>query len=510
VILALSDGRYLEVNDAWLLLMGYTRAEAIGNTSLGLHVWAEPEQRSEFYQKLNANGSVRNEEYITRTKSGEIRNILLSAEPLKLNNQSYLLCFIHDITETKQTQQALEKRVAERTHDLAALNEISAIVSRSLNLKEILNAALNKAMEMMRMEVGAAYGIQDGIGPVEEQFVVIGHPVPHDLSAFTSEHGGDFLQMPALPSQTGAEAQQPAAWLVADLPDTRVRQLLEAEGVCQVIHVPLVVKGKLVGRFNLGTRHEREIKPEELSLLASIGQQIGVAVENGILYNRAEQSAASAERQRLSRELHDSVTQSLYSMTMYAEAAARLLTSGDTATAAEHLRELRDTAQEALREMRLLIFELRPTVLEKVGLVAALQARLDSVEARGGTQTEFQVEGTPDQALRQVEDELYHIAHEALNNVLKHSHAKHTRVQLRFSDAETVLEICDDGVGFAPRPAGSAGGLGLASLKERALKIGASLSIESAPGSGTLIRVVVPAKSAKGDYPGVPGEIAEA
>ncbi len=512
VILALDDGRYLEVNDAWLRLMGYTRAEAIGNTSMGMHVWAKPEQRSEFYQKLEANGSVRSEEYLTQTKSGDLRTVLLSAEPLELNNQSYLLCFIYDITEIKQTQQALEKRVAERTHELAALNEIAAVVSRSLDLKEILSAALNKAMEMMRMEVGAAYGIQDGVGPVEEQFVVVGHPVPPDLSAFSSQDGGDFLRVPMLPTQAAAEAQQPTAWLVADLPDTKVRHLLETEGVRQIIHVPLVVKGKLVGRFNLGARHEREIRPEELSLLASIGQQIAVAVENGILYNQAEQSAAVAERQRLSRELHDSVTQSLYSVTMYAEAAARLLTAGDTATAAEHLRELRDTAQEALREMRLLIFELRPLALEKIGLVAALQARLDSVEARGGTQTELQVDGVQvlDQMPRPVEEELYHIAQEALNNALKHSHARHIRVHLRFADDETLLEIGDDGVGFTPSAAGSAGGLGLASLKERAQKIGARLDIESAPGSGTQVRVVVPANSAKEKYTGVSGETAQA
>jgi len=112
-------------------------------------------------------------------------------------------------------------------------------------------------------------------------------------------------------------------------------------------------------------------------------RSLEVAVENGILYHQAEQSAAIAERQRLSRELHDSVTQSLYSVTMYAEAAARLLDSGDATTAIQYLRELRDTAQEALREMRLLIFELRPLALEKIGLVTALQTRLDSVETLG-------------------------------------------------------------------------------------------------------------------------------
>ncbi len=508
VMLALADGRYLEVNEAWLRLMGYTRAEAIGNTSLGLHVWAEPEQRSDFFRKLQANGSVRNEEYLTRTKSGELRTILLSAEPLELNNQSYLLCFIYDITEIKQTQQALEKRVAERTHELATLNEISAVASRSLDLKEILNATLIKAMEIMRMEVGAAFSIQDGDD--RDGYKILLLVTQQGLSReFSRRVGSPRVRETTI--QAAEETGQPEVELVAHYPNPQVRHALEIEGVRQYIHVPLVAKGKLVGAVNLGARHEREIRPEELSLLASIGQQIGVAVENGILYNQAEQSAATAERQRLSRDLHDSVTQSLYSVTMYAEAAVRLLDAGDTTTTAKHLRELRDTAQEALREMRLLIFELRPLALEKIGLVAALQARLESVEARGGTRTELQVDGVqgPDQVSRSVEEELYHIAQEALNNVLKHSHAEHVRVHLRFSDAETVLEIGDDGVGFAPGASSSVGGLGLASLKERAQKIGARLNIESTPGSGTQIRVVVPASSAKDTYPGEAGATPE-
>jgi signal transduction histidine kinase len=181
---------------------------------------------------------------------------------------------------------------------------------------------------------------------------------------------------------------------------------------------------------------------------------------------------------------------------MYAEAATRLLVAGDTATATDHLRELRNTAQEALREMRLLIFELRPLALEKIGLAAALRARLDSVEVRGGIQTEFHIDGEPDrQAVSHViEEELYHIAQEALNNILKHAGAQCVWVHLYFSAAEISLAIRDNGIGFTPA-AESNGGLGLASLKERAEKIGAVLEISSEPGTGTEIRVAVPVNS---------------
>ncbi|HET8562628.1 MAG TPA: GAF domain-containing sensor histidine kinase, partial [Candidatus Binatia bacterium] len=400
-----------------------------------------------------------------------------------------------DITDLKQTQEMLEKRVAERTHELAALHEVVAVVSQSLNLKEILNAALTKSMETMQMEVGTAYSLQDSDEPDQEKLLILA--ARQGLSAEFSERVGS-RRVRGTAIQVAAEAKQPVVWQVATYPDARVKEALEMEGVQQIINVPLFAKGRLVGAFNLGTRHARPVTPEEMSLLASIGQQVAVAVENARLYDQAEQSAAIAERHRLSRELHDSVTQSIYSVTMYAEAAVRLLATGETATATEHLRELRDTAQEALREMRLLIFELRPPALAKIGRAAALQVRLDSVEVRGGMQTELQVEGEQDSKRlpRVAEEELYHIAQEALNNILKHANAQHVCVDLRFSETETILAIRDDGVGFTPTAKGH-GGLGLASLKERAEKIGASLKIESKSGIGTEVSVVVPAGFAK-------------
>ena len=492
VITSLADSRYIAVNDAWLHLIGYTHGEVIGNTPSGLNIWAYPEECFRVIQRLQATGSVHNEEHLIRTRSGELRNVLLSAELFVFNNHPHVLCFIYDITALKQTQQVLEKRVASRAHELAVLNEISSVISRSLDVKEILNAALSKAMEIMKMKFGTAYYLEDTEEPDEEKLLVLA--ARYGLSPQFSERVGS-RRLRGTAIRVAAEAQQPVAWRVATYPDMQVKQALEIEGVVQVINIPLATKDRLVGALNLGTHEERSITPEEISILSSIGRQIAIAVENARLYDQAEQSAAIAERHRLSRELHDSVTQSLYSVTMYAEAAARLLNTGDTALAAEHLRELRDTAQEALREMRLLIFELRPPVLAKIGLAAALQTRLDSVEMRGGMQTQMQVEGEQDRKYVSsvVEEELYHIAQEALNNILKHAEAQHVWVHLCFSNAETVLAIRDDGVGFTSA-ATTNGGLGLASLKERAEKIGSSLKIETTPGNGTRLTVVVPAR----------------
>lgn len=485
-ITGLADGRYVEVNDAWLRLFGYTREQVIGGSSLGLNVWVDPRQRTAMIRQLEATGSLRDFEHLAFTKAGRVIDVLVSAEVIELNEERYNLSLVYDITELKQTQQALEQRVAERTHALATLNSVSAVVSGTLDLNEILNTALKKAMELMRMEVGTAYSLPVTDGPVDEQYLVLA--ARQGLSDKFVERVGKRRWV-GTAMQIAAQTRDPLVWLVKNYPDPQVKQALELEGVEQVVNVALLAKGKVVGAFNLGTRKAREVTSDERRLLAAVGQQVAVAVENARLYEQAEKSAALAERSRLARELHDSVTQSLYSVTMYAEAAALALTAGKQPTAVSHLQELRDTAQEALREMRLLIFELRPLALEQQGLAAALRARLDAVEGRGGMKTELLVDGEETLSLA-VQQELYHIAQEALNNVIKHARAQRVRVQLSFSERSTCVEISDDGLGFdAANPPG--GGLGLAGMKERAERIGGKLDIASEPGRGTTVRLVL-------------------
>ena len=212
---------------------------------------------------------------------------------------------------------------------------------------------------------------------------------------------------------------------------------------------------------------------------------------NQHLADQQRQTAIMEERQRLARELHDSVTQSLYSITLYAEAVACTLGAGNKEKALEQLRMLQEAAQEALREMRLLIFDLHPPILEKEGLVTALHTRLEAVESRGGVKTNLLVEGAERLPIT-VEEELYRIAQEALNNVLKHAKAKVVMVHLRLGQREVSMEIVDDGVGFDPAAMQDKRGFGLSSIRERVSKLGASMLVESAPGKGTRLRVEVP------------------
>jgi signal transduction histidine kinase len=268
-------------------------------------------------------------------------------------------------------------------------------------------------------------------------------------------------------------------------------ELLMSQGFRAILAVPLIVSGRNYGGITLYYREPRSFAEEDISLAMAIGRQAALAIENAQLRAQAEQTAAFAERNRLARELHDSVTQSLYSVTLYAEAAARLLQGGQASEAAGHLRELGTTAREALREMRLLIFELSPPALEAGSLAEAIQTRLDAVEARGGMSVSFRVEGTERLSSR-VRQELYQIAQEALNNALKHARAQSVRILLIHGEAQTRLEIGDDGVGFRMEQAQRSGGVGLRGMRERVERIGGTLSVTSAPDGGTRVTVTAP------------------
>jgi signal transduction histidine kinase/ligand-binding sensor domain-containing protein len=259
----------------------------------------------------------------------------------------------------------------------------------------------------------------------------------------------------------------------------------------------LVLVGTVLGAYRLRVRsieaHSRELEQQVAERTAQLQWENAERIRAEQALRQSERHQAVAEeRNRLARDLHDSVTQALYGVTLYSEAAAGQLALGNVERTADHLRELQAMAREALVEMRLLVFELRPPILEDAGLAAALQARLQAVEGRARLKTEFRAE-LEELLPPEIEEGLYRIAQEALNNALKHAQARTIQVYLSEHDppkGTLTLVIADDGIGFDPATARDRGGLGLPMMEERAAAIGAGLEIESGAGSGTRVEVV--------------------
>jgi signal transduction histidine kinase len=255
--------------------------------------------------------------------------------------------------------------------------------------------------------------------------------------------------------------------------------------------IQLLFRDELIGFLILFHKELDHYSEMDRALAQAFANHAATAIHNSRLLQQMQAAAVVDERSRLARELHDSVTQALYSLMLYNDASVLALEAGRIMTANENLAEVRKIALEAMADLRLLIFDLRPPVLEQEGLVAAIQARMESVEARAGLKTELFIEGE-DHLTAPVETELYWIVQESLNNILKHAQAKHVYLSLKFETDHVILIVEDDGVGFSVMEARLSGGLGLSNLEERVKNLGGANDIQSTPGQGTVINIQIP------------------
>ena len=269
----------------------------------------------------------------------------------------------------------------------------------------------------------------------------------------------------------------------------------EAYGHARAVLVaPLLSNGRQIGGLTLMHRVRGYYTSHHAEYVMAFAQHAAAAIENARLYEALHDKAALEERQRLARELHDSVSQALFAIALNSAAATDSLHKQDHRQAARQVRHVRQLARAGLAEMRALIFELRVESLAEEGLVAALSKQAAAVEARH--QLKIQCRFTPEPPLSMLAKEaLYRIAQEALHNVVKHARARRVDLTLEVVDDDVVLTVRDNGHGFEPGT-GFPGHLGLRSMHERAHAVGGSFSIDSAPRAGTVVRVQVPVASA--------------
>jgi signal transduction histidine kinase/ligand-binding sensor protein len=354
---------------------------------------------------------------------------------------------------------------------------VSAALLREISLGEVLEIVCTEAQQLTGASGSAVLLVED------DEWLRVARS--------TGTASAPFDRIPVGGSLAGIAVRRDEPFLTNDLggeayPDFR------GERPGAFLAAPLHANGNVIGVLEVVDKPGGFAK-DDARIVSLFADRAAINVEQVRLNQQAGQLAVLEERQRLARELHDSVVQSLYSMTLYADAAALALAAGKKDVTVNHLQELRDTARGAMHDMRLLIFELHPPTLEQEGLVAALQVRLAAVEARAGLQTELAVEGARRLPIV-IEQELYRIAEGALNNVVKHARAQHVTVRLRFTDQVVSLQVCDDGMGFDPLIARSAGGMGLHGFEERAAKVGGRVTLESSPGEGTTVTVVIGAE----------------
>jgi signal transduction histidine kinase len=394
-------------------------------------------------------------------------------------------------------QHTLEQEVMQRTQELAhrALQmETSAKVSREVTAILDIDRLLSRVVELIRQAFDY-YSVQIFLVDAQTDRLV--------LHAASGEGGwrltSDGLSLPIDGTSLNSTAvrrseallvndvsKEPRFWITDSLPNTRSELV-----------IPLRVGQQVIGTLDVQMDRINGFREDDLLVYQSLGDQIAIAIENARLYDRSRELAILEERTRLARELHDSVTQSLFSVHCQAGAVATYL-ERDLDRSRQELEELRRTAHEALQGMRTLIFDLRPVSLKEAGLSAALRDQIEHQRRAGGPELLFEENGGCSLPLR-VEEHLLHIAQEALRNAIKHARAERIIVSLTVEPAWVDLSVEDDGQGFDPQTvaSGDRRSFGLIGLRERARLLNGSLDILSKPGEGTQVRVRVPMLTAE-------------
>jgi signal transduction histidine kinase len=369
--------------------------------------------------------------------------------------------------------------------------DVSRRIVSTLELEPLLNLILDQIQTVIPFSGAAIFTLDDS------KLQAAAYQVPHlshqNQPLYLSlDHAGPYRQV----------IVNQKVLIIDDVKgDTPLlRAIHESAGSLQVpsfgharswIGIPLIVRDQVTGLLSLTHSEPNYYTQRHARVAMTIANQVAVAIENARLYEKSQNLAVIEERSRIARELHDSVTQLLYGICLYCTATSRAIRGGNSTQVEQNLAEIKDDALQALQEMRLLILELNPPMLQKEGLAAALQASLEAIETRTGLETELKTDGIQ-RLPRAVEAQLYRIAMEALNNLVRYAQAKKVTVELRSGDDWIWMEIRDNGVGFDVATARTSGGMGLHSMEERARQLKGRLEVVSQPGSGTRILVEAP------------------
>jgi len=367
-----------------------------------------------------------------------------------------------------------------RIDEMAVLNEVGWAISSTLRLDELLN--------LIHHQVGR-------VMDATNLYIALYHR-DEDRVSFPLYAEGDRIRWDTYGRKTGRglteyiiRNRQPV--LLSDNVEGRTQELgIEFIGTPAKswLGVPMIAGDEVLGVIAVQSYTTEDVYDEEhLNLLSTIAAQAAIAIENARLYEQARELAVVEERQRLARDLHDAVTQTLFSASLIAEVLPRIWERNPD-EGRHRLEELRELTRGALAEMRTLLLELRPAALADAELGDLLRQLAESITGRARVPVTVEVEGECDLS-PEVKIALYRVAQEALNNVAKHAGASQAMVSLRYQPERVELRVSDDGRGFDPEsiPPES---LGLGIMRERAEAIGAALKVESQVGQGTWVVVI--------------------
>jgi signal transduction histidine kinase len=366
---------------------------------------------------------------------------------------------------------------------LESMSEAVLAIAAEREVDPVLRRMVRAARELAGARF-AALGIPDGQGAFA-QFITDG---------MSDELIAAMGPMPRTHGLLGAMLESTASYRTPDIRrDPRFRGWWPRAHpqMRSFLGVPIVARGEVIAAFYLtDCEGAQEFSDDDQRLIEMLAAHAAVAIENARLHERSRELSIVEERNRLARELHDAVNQKLFALVLGAESASTLL-GRDVDAAAGQVARLGELAQEALEELRGLIFELRPASLEEEGLAATLRKEVAMLERVHDRAIELRITGAT-KAEPETEGEVLRIAQEALANALRHADAERIELRVQGRDGRLTVTVADDGVGFDPKAPGlRSRRLGLTSMEERARALGGTLAVVSRPGEGTTVTLEV-------------------
>lgn len=411
-----------------------------------------------------------------------------------VNRQSRLEAAVQQRTqEIAQINRSLEQRVTARTRELTTLLEVSQNVATIPDLQPLISLILDRLQAIVTCVAAFIFLIEDDHnltlltyrGPMSREDLPTLWPLDN------AEHYKEVIQSRKPVIIPDIRADSPFAFAWRQITATQLGEV--PEYIRCWLGIPLMVKQRVIGLLVFHHEEADFYTIDQTTLALAFAHQAGLAIENARLYEQAQQVAVLRERQRLARELHDSVSQALYSIALGARTAQTLidrnLDEENQTMLSEPINHVLVLAEAGLAEMRALIFELHPESLANEGLVRAITKQAAATRVRHGLDLQVNLCDEPEIPM-ELKLLLYRIAQEALHNIVKHAQAHQVVLELVWIGDQISLTIRDDGKGFDP--AVPSQGLGLRSMQERVAQVDGRFEVISIPGEGTVISTLIP------------------
>ncbi|HFC11433.1 MAG TPA: GAF domain-containing protein [Anaerolineae bacterium] len=481
---ALLDTRlYLvEHNNSWLRYIDSDAGSVTGKHLFEVLPEAKQVLQPLVAQALEGESAEKRSLSLTVHDSDVYWDVSLQPQSDQRGNVTAVLLVAYAITEEAMLRKLLEQRIDDRHRKLEALYAIAKIATEAKDLDQALSVTLQRVAAATQATAATIHQFD----PETKQLKLRSHlglqpELIERMGIVSAENDWADWSITSDKALVLADARG----------DTRTPVANNDNNLVSYAAIPLRRKGQIFGLLTVFRDKKNAFSEADVDLLTSVADQVCGIIQMFRLQSENATLLLQEERSRLATQLHDAVTQSLYSLTLFTGAIQQYAKNGEIEKGLAYIDRLQSTAQQALKEMRLLLHNLRPMALATDGLVEALRQRLNAVEGRAGIQGKLITETEIDLPAK-IEEELFYIANEALNNALKHANAQHVTIVLHQTDTSIHLLIRDDGKGFDLEKAQQAGGMGLTTLRERTRKLGGTITFETSAEHGTKIAVSLP------------------